>query len=128
MAMSSRSGSTSDPAAAWLLRNGAVLAAVEDRRTRRPRSIDGAVVIRSPALVQTLTSALALDVAWCACATGEGTGDKSPAACFQVRRTTSMAPRRVGVPLLHGALVLAPPGAFERWHLQVGDLLEVHRG
>jgi hypothetical protein len=124
MVMSSRSGSTSEPAAAWLLRNGAVLAAVEDRRTRRPRSVDGAVVIRSPALVQTLTTALALDVAWCACAAGRSDGPE----CFEVRRTTSMAPRRVGVPLLHGALVLAPSGAFERWHLQVGDVVEVLRG
>ena len=125
-AMSSRSGSTSDAAAAWLIRDGDVLAAVVHQRGRWLRSVQGVVVVRSPAVVQTLTCPLAVDVAWCA-ATSPGATDPAGIVRFEVRRTACLAPRRLGAPLLHGALVVAPGGAFERWHLQVGDLLEVHR-
>jgi hypothetical protein len=84
------------------------------------------VVVRSPAVVQTLTCPLAVDVAWCTAAS-PASNDAAGTVRFEVRRTACLAPRRLGAPLLHGALVVAPGGAFERWRLQVGDLLEVRR-
>jgi hypothetical protein len=107
----------------WLLRNGDVLAAVEDRRRGWQASLQGALVWRGPAVVQTLvpSQALALDVAWCAALKLEGGG-----SALRVKRITVVGRRRLARPHFGGGgLVVAPAGSFERWHLQVGDCLEV---
>jgi hypothetical protein len=84
-------------------------------------------VVRPPALVQTLNCASPLDVAWCN-ARSVGPGDEGPNPRYEVRRTTCLVPKRIGAPLLHrGALLVAPVGAFDRWQLKVGDVLEIHR-
>jgi hypothetical protein len=104
----------------WLLRDGDVLATVEDRRRGWQASLQGALVLRGPALVHTLTpsQARALDVARCVPDGGDRT--------LRVRRISVVARRRVSVPHLgSGGLVVAPAGTFERWRLQVGDRLEV---
>jgi hypothetical protein len=106
----------------WLLRDGDVLAVVTEGRGRGWReSLQGAVIIRPPAMVHTLTAGVSLDVAWCAnLALEDGRSG------FQVRRLATIAPRRVGPPLVtSGALVVAAASTFERWHLKVGDHLEV---
>jgi hypothetical protein len=107
----------------WLLREGDVLAAIEDRRKGWQTSIAGAVLIPSPAFVQTLTPAAVadLDVAWCVRASfGDGrTG-------YSVKRISVVHAHRLSVPRLRrGTLVVASGGTFERWRLAVGDRLEV---
>jgi hypothetical protein len=107
----------------WLLRDGDVLAAVEERRRGWQASLQGALVLPGPALVHTLTppGAGPLDVAWCAPTKLDGGG-----AAMQVRRIRVVGRRRVAPPHLGpGGLVVAPAGTFERWRLQVGDRLEV---
>jgi hypothetical protein len=107
----------------WLLRDGDVLASVEDRRRGWQASLQGALVLRGPTVVQTLTAGhpQALDVAWCGRA--ERNGDRQ---ALRVRRIGGVGPRRVLPPHLGGGrLVVAPAGTFERWRLQVGDCLEV---
>jgi hypothetical protein len=107
----------------WLLRDGDVLAALEDRRPGWPASLRGAIVMRAPALVQTVTSPAPLDLAWCGEMAVEVEGGDR---CLEVRRLARLAPRRVAIPrLARGAVVAAGEGAFERWHLQVGDRLEI---
>jgi hypothetical protein len=107
----------------WLLRDGDVLAAVEPRRRGWQSSLQGALVWRGPALVQTLTRApdRPLDLAWCAPVRLD-----SGRALLRVRRITVVGPRRLAPPHWGGGgLVVAPAGTFERWRLQVGDCLEV---
>ncbi len=107
----------------WLLRDGDVLASVEDRRRGWQASLQGALVLRSPAVVQTLTGGhpQALDVAWCARAKLDG---GRPA--LRVRRIGVVGPHRLSPPHLgRGGLVVAPAGTFERWSLHLGDCLEV---
>jgi hypothetical protein len=108
----------------WLLRDGDVLAAIEDRRKGWHQSLQGALVIRGPFLVHTLVSAAALDLARCGLTTldGDTTG-------FKVERIVAVSPRRLTAPLLgRGAVVVAPAGSFERWKLRVGDCLEIRGG
>jgi hypothetical protein len=107
----------------WLIRDGEVLATVEDRQRGWQASLQGALVLRRPAVVQTLTcsDARPVDVAWCRAAKlADGqTG-------LQVRRMTTVGRRRVGPPHLGGGgLVVAPAGTFERWRLRIGDCLEI---
>lgn len=104
----------------WLLREGDVLAAIEDRRPGWQIGLAGAVIVSPPAVVHTWKAGTSLDLAWCAHAR---TDDGRP--CLEVRRMTCMGPRRLARPRLSGAVVAAGSGAFERWHLQVGDRLEV---
>lgn len=105
----------------WLLREGAVLAAIDPVVRGWPDSIQGAVVRRGPVLVHTLRCGAGLDLAWCI-EVSENHGE----ARLEVRRIASMAPRRVARPhLLAGAVVAAERGAFDRWHLRVGDRLEI---
>jgi hypothetical protein len=102
----------------WLLRDGDVLATVEQRRRGWQTSLHGALVLRGPVVVHTLTpgGAVALDVARC--------GQDGQA--LRVRRMAVLGRRRVSVPHPGDAgLVVAPAGTFERWRLQVGDRLEV---
>jgi hypothetical protein len=109
---------------AWLLRDGDVLAALDDGREGWPASIQGAMVKRGPVLVHTLTTSAGRDLAWCRDSRTD-TGE----VCLQVRRIACLAPRRLARPLLKaGAVVVAEPGAFERWNLQVGDRLEIRDG
>jgi hypothetical protein len=108
----------------WLLRGDEVLAAVEDRRPGWQASLQGAVILRYPAVVQTLTpsGARALDIASCAPAVlDEGR------QAWRVRHITGLGRRRV-LPsgLRAGGFVVAPAGTFDRWRLRVGDCLEVH--
>jgi hypothetical protein len=103
----------------WLLRDGDVLAALDGRRGLCG-PIEGARVVRAPLMPHTLRSGLAVDLAWCGVKVTDG-GE----ACFEVRRIATLAPRRVGRPLSKGVVIAAEAGAFERWHLQVGDRLEI---
>jgi hypothetical protein len=105
----------------WLIRDGDVLAALESRRSGWTRQLAGAVVLPSPALVHTLTSPTGLDIAWC-----RRVRTESGASCLEVRKVARLSGRRLAHPRLGaGAIVAGAPGAFERWHLQVGDRLEV---
>ncbi len=106
----------------WLLRDGDVLGVVTENRARGWRqSLQGAVIIRRPAVVHTLTAAVSLDVAWCSNLTLD-----DGRSGLEVRRLATVAPRRVAPPLLaSGALVVAAGSTFDRWHLKVGDRLEV---
>jgi hypothetical protein len=78
---------------------------------------DGALLLRRrPLVVQTLTSGLAVDVAFC---DGE----------MAVRSTVSLRRRGVALPRPRAACaVVARSGAFERWGLALGDQLEVKGG
>lgn len=110
---------------AWLIRDEVVLAAVETRRGRWRRAPEEVVVVFGPALAQTVTTPLALDVAWCTCIAGL----ESDCPRLQVRRVVCLAPWRVSRPQVRGgAVIVAPGGAFERWQLRPGDLLEVQGG
>lgn len=107
----------------WLLREDDVLAAVEDRRKGWQTSISGAVVISRPAFLQTLTPSTAseLDVAWCLPTTLED-GRRE----YLVKRISVLSAHRVAFPRLRArVVVVAAGGTFDRWHLQVGDRLEV---
>ena len=110
---------------AWLVRDGDVLAAIDEAsgvpdrfgclRHRSPPL--GALVVRPPLVLQTLGLRYALDVAFC----GNG-----PDGRLAVTETLRLAPYRVAWPRLGAKmLVVAADGAFERWHLAVGDELEV---
>lgn len=106
---------------AWLLRDDHVLAAVEVRPKRWKEGMQGAVVMRGPALVHTIGAHLSLDVAWCIAVAGDGGGPG-----WQVRKIATIGPNRVAAPQLRRAtMVVAASGAFERWNLKVGDRLQV---
>lgn len=103
----------------WLLRDGDVLAAVETRRRGWADSLQGALVIPGPAILQTLTTPVSLDVAWC------GTTDQDGSK-LRVRRIGELRPYRLALPRVRpGCLLIANPGSFDRWHLRVGDQLEI---
>jgi hypothetical protein len=105
----------------WLVRGGDVLASVEVADTRRARrrgllgrdGIDGAMLIRPARSVHTVGMRFPIDVAHL---DGE----------LVVVRVARMAPWRVGMPVANArAVVEAEAGSFERWHLAVGDQLEL---
>jgi hypothetical protein len=100
---------------AWLTRDAEVLASVMRWAEAPWPSLEGALVLDGPALVHTWRSPVSLDVAWC----------QRRDAQLEVRRVARVPPRRVARPCF-GVAVVAPVGAFERWCLQVGDLLELH--
>ena len=105
----------------WLLREDDVLAAVEEARPGWPVSLRGAMVRRGPAVVHTLTVSITLDLAWCYDVSGD-----NGATRLEVRRIGCLAPRRLARPHLgRGAFIVAAGGAFERWHLRIGDQLEI---
>ena len=105
----------------WLLREGDVLAAIDPPGRGWPQSVQGAVVRRGPVLVHTLRSGQGLDLAWCSQIRPDG-GDIR----FEVCRIASVGPRRLARPhLAKGAVIAAERGAFDRWHLRVGDRLEI---
>jgi uncharacterized membrane protein (UPF0127 family) len=106
---------------AWIVRDGDVLASAEVACTGRARrrgllgrdGIDGALVLRPCRSVHTLFMRFPIDVAFC---DREGT----------VLRTCSLRPWRLSpvVPRA-GFAIEAEAGAFERWHLEPGDRVEV---
>lgn len=105
----------------WLLRDGKVLASLEvaTERTERRRGllgrdgIEGAMLIERAHSVHTIGMRFPLDVAHL-----DSTGT--------VLRTATMVPHRIGRPVLGAACVLeAEAGAFRRWDLKTGDVLEV---
>lgn len=107
--------------AAWLLREGEVLAALEITESRSERmqgllereGIDGAILIRPARSVHSVGMQFPLDVAFC---------DKD----LVVVRTVTLRPGRVTRPSLHGCCVIeAEQGAFDRWKLRPGDQLEI---
>lgn len=108
----------------WLLRDDEVLASLEVATTRGDRrrgllgrdGLQGALLIERTRSVHTLGMRFAIDVAHI---DGDGT----------VLRTRTMNRNRVGMPVWSARAVLeAEAGCFERWHLAVGDVLEVRTG
>lgn len=106
---------------AWLVRDGDVLAALDvvtlslaARGVVGVKDLESALLLRHPPLVlQTFTAGLAVDVAFC---------NRE----MLVRHTVSLS--RHGMTLRRpgaAAAVVARAGAFERWGLVPGDLLEV---
>jgi uncharacterized protein len=109
---------------AWLVSEARVLASAEvagagsDRRRglRGRDGIDGALVITSCRWVHTFGVRFAIDVAFV---------DESGVVIKIVR----MPPGRLGSPVKRGRWVIeAATGAFERWGLSVGDVVEVRDG
>jgi len=106
---------------AWLLRDGEVLAAAEIAATARARRrgllhrdhFDGALVLRPCRHVHTARMRFPLDVAFC---DADGT----------VLRVCTLAPWRLSPLVWRAAFVIeAEAGAFDRWRLHPGDLVEV---
>lgn len=105
----------------WLLRDGDVLAAVEDRHRGWRRHLQGAVLIPQPALMHSFTCPEGLDAAWCTQSRLDGADP-----CLDVRKIVTLAPNRLALPHLRpGTWVVASGGAFDRWDLKVGNRLEV---
>lgn len=107
----------------WLVSEGHVLASAEIAEGRRHRlvgllgrtSVEGAFVIPRCRWVHTFGMKMPLDVAH---VDASGT----------VLRTVRMVPHRVGAPMRRAHLVIeAEAGAFERWGLRAGDIVEVRR-
>jgi uncharacterized membrane protein (UPF0127 family) len=106
---------------AWLVSNGTVLASAEHATSHRDRgrgllgrdSIEGAMVFDRTKWVHTMGMKFAIDVAHL---DAEGV----------VIRLSHLPPNRVGV-YVHKAVrvVEAQGGAFERWGLQLGDIVEI---
>src|SRR5262245_9740217 len=107
---------------AWLVADGdRVLASAEvaDTRTSRTRGllgrdgVDGALVIERCRSVHTVGMRFPIDVAYVA---KDGT----------VLKTTRMRRYRIGWPVWKAARVVeAQAGAFARWNLRAGDIVEV---
>ncbi|MDQ4089554.1 MAG: DUF192 domain-containing protein [Actinomycetota bacterium] len=107
--------------AAWLLREGEVLASLEVTESRQERmvglldrdGIDGAILIRPARSVHSVGMAFPIDVAFC-------TKD------LVVLRTICLKPGRMTRPSIRGGCVIeAESGAFDRWKLRPGDRLEI---
>jgi len=99
---------------AWLTRSSEVLATVVAWDEAPWASLEGALLCEGPALVHSFRSRGELDVAWCRRVEGQ----------LEVVRTATLAARRVARPSF-GPVLAATGGAFERWRLQAGDVLEV---
>ena len=106
---------------AWLVTEGRVLASCEsatDRKARRRGllgrdGIEGALVLRNCRWVHTLGMRFAVDVAYL-----DQTGI--------VVKTVHMRRHRVGAPVWRArSVVEAQEGAFGRWGLRVGDVVEL---
>jgi uncharacterized membrane protein (UPF0127 family) len=106
---------------AWLVRGEEVLAAAEIAVTRSQRrkgllgreDIEGALVIRPCRQVHTLRMRFPIDVAFC---------DRDGF----VLHLATVAPWRLSRPVPRAYFAVeARAGAFERWKLVVGDIVEV---
>ena len=106
---------------AWLVADGRVLASLEIADSRRSRvrgllgrdGIDGALLLRPARSVHTIGMRFPIDVAYVD-------------AELTVLRTVRLAPNRFGRPVLGSrAVIEAEAGAFERWGVVVGRVLEV---
>lgn len=106
---------------AWLVSDGRVLASAEVALDRRARAkgllgratIDGALVLRPCRWVHTIGMRFAIDVAY---VDAEGV----------VVKTVQMRRHRLGIPVFSSRTVIeASAGAFARWGLRVGDVVEV---
>jgi uncharacterized membrane protein (UPF0127 family) len=109
---------------AWLVSDGRVLASAEvagDRRARRRGllgrdTMEGALVLRPCRWVHTLGMRFPIDVAYV---------DRDGV----VVKTIHMRRRRIGIPVFRGSTVIeAAEGAFARWGLRVGDVVEIRDG
>ncbi len=105
----------------WLLREGEVLAILEEATSARARArgllgrdgIEGALLLRPARSVHTLGMRFPIDVAFC---------DRD----LKVLRIVRMPPwRPVRVAWRAHAVLEAEAGAFGRWNLQPGDVLDV---
>lgn len=105
----------------WLVSDARVLASAEladDRRTRGRGllgrdGIEGAIVLRPARWVHTLGMRFAIDVAF---VDADGV----------VVKTVHMRRHRLGAPVRRATWVIeAEGGAFERWGLAVGDVVEL---
>jgi uncharacterized membrane protein (UPF0127 family) len=108
----------------WLLRRGEVLASAELATSRRDRrrgllgrdGIDGVLLIDPARSVHTVGMRFPIDVAYC-----RRRGDD-----LEVLDVATMPRWRVGVPRVRAGCVLeAEQGAFARWGLSPGDVLQV---
>jgi uncharacterized membrane protein (UPF0127 family) len=106
---------------AWIVRDGEVLATAElaDSHPARRRGVigrddlDGALVLRPCRQVHTFGVRFPLDIAFC---DQFGT----------VLRVKTLRRRRVSTLVWSSAMVIeARAGAFERWRLREGDVVEV---
>lgn len=106
---------------AWLVSEARVLASAEVASTRAARRrgllgrdhLEGALVLRPCRSVHTFGMRFPLDVAFL---DADGT----------VLKTARLRRNRVTLPVRHAQLVIeAQAGAFERWGLCVGDVVEV---
>ena len=105
----------------WLLRDAEVLASLEVARGRVAKargllgreSLDGALLIRGARSVHSFNMAFELDVAFLD-------------ADMVVIRTMRLHRNRVTLPVWRARAVLeAEAGAFGRWELKVGDVIEI---
>jgi uncharacterized membrane protein (UPF0127 family) len=105
----------------WLVRGEEVLAAAEVAVTRRQRRVgllgrdelEGVLVLRPCRQVHTLRMRFPIDVAFC---------DRDGF----VLHTASLAPWRLSRPVPRAYFAVeARAGAFDRWKLVVGDVVEV---
>ena len=105
----------------WLLRGDDVLAAAEVAVTRRGRArgligredLEGVLVLRPCRSVHTFGMHSAIDVAFC---------DRYGFVLHAV----TMSPRRVSRFVWRSYFAIeAPAGSFERWKLEIGDVVEV---
>ena len=106
---------------AWLLVEGRVLASADVATSRQERrrgllgrnGLEGAFVLERCRWVHTLGMRFPLDVAYLA-------------ADGSVLKTVRMNRHRVGLPVPRAARVIeAEAGAFGRWGLHVGDVVEI---
>ncbi len=105
----------------WLLRDGAVLAAVEVADSARARrrgllgrdGIEGAIVLEPCRQVHTARMRFPIDVAFC---------DRDGV----VLHTATLVPWRLSRPVWRSRFVVeAEAGSFERWRLGAGDVVEL---
>lgn len=106
---------------AWLVVGERVLASAEIATTRKARrtgllgldTVEGGLVLERCKWVHTFGMRFALDVAYL---------DRDGV----VLKTVRMRPHRLGMPHPHTARVIeAEAGAFGRWGLHVGDVVEI---
>ena len=105
----------------WLVSNGTVLASAERADTHRERArgllgrdgVEGAMVLTSTRWVHTFGMRFAIDVAHL---DANGT----------VLHVATLARHRIGTPVWKARTVVeAEAGAFGRWGLKVGDVVEL---